>query len=104
MWSACQPLSLAISASPLRRRLLQRAADRLILATLLKTPSARQGLTDQRRKPLAEKLIKIDAKVVSHGRYVAFQMAEVAIPKKSLRRHPGRLVAELRPPPDAVPA
>jgi hypothetical protein len=30
---------------------------------------------------LKEKLIKIGAKVVSHGRYVAFQMAEVAIPK-----------------------
>jgi hypothetical protein len=27
---------------------------------------------------LKEKLIKIGAKVVSHGRYVAFQMAEVA--------------------------
>jgi hypothetical protein len=29
---------------------------------------------------LKEKPIKIGAKVVSHGRYVAFQMAEVAIP------------------------
>jgi hypothetical protein len=28
---------------------------------------------------LKEKLIKIGAKVVSHGRYVAFQTAEVAI-------------------------
>ena len=27
---------------------------------------------------LREKLIKIGAKVVSHGRYVTFQMAEVA--------------------------
>ena len=25
--------------------------------------------------------MKIGAKVVSHGRYVAFQMAEVAVPK-----------------------
>ena len=31
---------------------------------------------------LREKLIKIGAKVVSHGRYVAFQMAEVAIPRQ----------------------
>jgi len=31
---------------------------------------------------LREKLIKIGAKVVSHGRYVTFQMAEVAIPRK----------------------
>ncbi len=30
---------------------------------------------------LREKLIKIGAKIVRHGRYVTFQMAEVAIPK-----------------------
>jgi hypothetical protein len=30
---------------------------------------------------LKEKLIKIGAKVVRHGRYVAFQMAEVALPR-----------------------
>ena len=29
---------------------------------------------------LREKLIKVGAMLVSHGRYVAFQMAEVAIP------------------------
>jgi hypothetical protein len=31
---------------------------------------------------LREKLIKIGAKAVSHGRYVAFQMAEVAVPRQ----------------------
>ncbi len=31
---------------------------------------------------LREKLIKIGAKVVSHARYVTFQMAEVAVPRK----------------------
>jgi len=31
---------------------------------------------------LREKLIKIGGKVVSHGRYVTFQMAEVAVPRK----------------------
>ena len=30
---------------------------------------------------LPEKLIKTGAKVVRHGRYVTFQLAEVAIPK-----------------------
>ena len=30
---------------------------------------------------LWEKLIKIGAKVVTHARYVIFQMAEVAVPK-----------------------
>ena len=28
---------------------------------------------------LREKLVKIGAKVVSHGRYVTFQMAEIAV-------------------------
>lgn len=31
---------------------------------------------------LREKLIKIGAKVVSHGRYAMFQMAEVAVPRQ----------------------
>ena len=31
---------------------------------------------------LREKLIKIGAKVVRHGRYVTFQLAEVAIPRR----------------------
>ena len=30
---------------------------------------------------LCEKLIKIGAKIVSHGRYVVFQLAEVAVPR-----------------------
>jgi hypothetical protein len=47
---------------------------------------------------LKEKLIKIGAKVVSHGRYVAFHMAEVAIPR-NLFADVLRLIAELRPPP-----
>jgi hypothetical protein len=45
---------------------------------------------------LKEKLIKIGAKVVSHGRYVVFQMAEVAI---QMFQEILRLIAELRPQP-----
>ena len=52
---------------------------------------------------LREKLIKIGAKVVRHGRYVTFQMAEVAIPRP-LFADILRLIAELRPPPDPAPA
>jgi len=40
---------------------------------------------------------------VSHGRSIAFQMAEVAIPRE-LFADILRLIAELRPPPDPVPA
>jgi hypothetical protein len=47
---------------------------------------------------LREKLIKIGAKVVSHGRYVTFQMAEVAVPKQMFREILS-LIARLRAPP-----
>ena len=52
---------------------------------------------------LKEKLIKIGAKVVSHGRYIAFQMAEVAIPRQMFLEIL-RLIAELRPQPPPAPA
>jgi hypothetical protein len=45
---------------------------------------------------LKDKLIKIGAKVVSHGRYVAFRMDEVAIPRQMFQEIL-RLIAELRP-------
>ncbi len=45
---------------------------------------------------LREKLIKIGAKVVRHGRYIAFQMAEVAIPRH-LFAAILRLIDDLRP-------
>ena len=51
---------------------------------------------------LKEKLIKIVAKIVSHGRDVAFQMAEVAIPRQMLQEIL-RLIAELRPQPPPAP-
>ena len=47
---------------------------------------------------LREKLIKIGAKVVHHGRYITLQMAEVAIPR-SLFAEILRLVDGLRPSP-----
>jgi Transposase DDE domain group 1 len=47
---------------------------------------------------LREKLIKIGAKVVSHGRYVTFQMAEVAVPRQMFKEIL-MLIARLRPPP-----
>jgi hypothetical protein len=52
---------------------------------------------------LKEKLIKIGVKVVSHGRYIIFQMAEVTVPNE-LFQEILRLIAELRPQPPPVPA
>ena len=50
---------------------------------------------------LREKLIKIGAKVVSHGRYVTFQMAEVAVPRQMFQEILS-LIAQLRAPPVPV--
>ena len=50
---------------------------------------------------LREKLVKIGAKVVRHGRYVTFQMAEMAVPKGWFRKIL-RLIDDLRR--RAVPA
>ena len=47
---------------------------------------------------LKTKLIKIGAKVVSHGRYVTFQMAEVAVPRQMFQEIL-TLIARLRAPP-----
>ena len=47
---------------------------------------------------LKEELIKIGAKVVSHGRYVTFQMAEVAISRQMFAEILS-LIARLRAPP-----
>ena len=45
---------------------------------------------------LREKLIKIGAKVVRHGRYLTFQLAEVAVPRALFEKILG-LIRGLRP-------
>ena len=47
---------------------------------------------------LREKLIKIGAKVTSHGRYITFQLAEVAVSRQMFQEIL-MLVARLRAPP-----
>jgi len=47
---------------------------------------------------LREKLIKIGAKLVRHGRYVTFQLAEVAVSRQMFRQILS-LIARLRAPP-----
>ena len=68
------------------------------LGSFLPTLATPEPIKDWSLTSLKEKLIKIGAKVVSHGRYVAFQMVEVAIPR-NLFADIRRLIAELRPPP-----
>jgi hypothetical protein len=47
---------------------------------------------------LREKLIKIGARVVTHGRYVTFQLAEVAVPRQMFADILS-LITRLRAPP-----
>jgi hypothetical protein len=70
--------------------------------TFLRTLATPEPIKDWSLTSLKEKLIKIGAKVVSHGRYIAFQMAEVAIPRQTFQEIL-RLIAELRPQPPPAP-
>ena len=60
-----------------------------------------EAIKDWTLTSLREKLIKIGAKVVSHGRYVTFQKAEVAIPRDVFAELLQRIAA-LRSPPAPV--
>jgi hypothetical protein len=72
------------------------------LGNFLRTLATPEPIKEWSLTSLKEKLIKIGAKVVSHGRYVVFQMAEVAIARQMLQEIL-RLIAELRPrPPPAL--
>jgi hypothetical protein len=68
------------------------------LGNFLRTLATPEPIKDWSLTSLNEKMIKIGAKIVSHGRYIAFQTAEVAIPR-NLFADVLRLIAELRPPP-----
>jgi Transposase DDE domain group 1 len=80
-----------------------RVRERLFLLQYLPaTLATPEPIKDWSLTTLKDKLIKIGAKVVSHGRYVVFQMAEVAIARQMFQEIL-RLIAELRPqPPPAL--
>ncbi len=73
------------------------------LANFMRTLALHEEVEHWSLTTLREKLVKIGAKVVSHGRYVTFQLAEVAVPRM-LFAEILRLIALLRPPPDPAPA
>jgi hypothetical protein len=73
------------------------------LANFMRTLALPEAIKQWSLTSLREKLVKIGAKVVRHGRYVIFQMAEVAVPRE-LFQEILRLIAELRPQPPPVPA
>ena len=68
------------------------------LANFMRTLATPEPIKDWSLTSLREKLVKIGAKIVTHARYVTFQMAEVAVPKE-LFQEILRLIAGLRPRP-----
>ena len=67
-------------------------------AALIRTWPAPLLVTQGSLTSLRERLVKIGAKIVTHARYVTFQMAEVAVPKE-LFEEILRLIGGLRPRP-----
>jgi hypothetical protein len=73
------------------------------LANFMRTLALPEAIKQWSLTSLQEKLVKIGAKVVRHGRYVVFQMAEVAVSRELFQKIL-RLIAELRPQPPPEPA
>ncbi len=73
------------------------------LANFMRTLALPKAVKQWSLTSLQEKLVKIGARILAHGRYVTFQMAEVAVPRP-LFVQILRLIAKLQPPPDPVPA
>ncbi len=67
------------------------------LANFLRTLALPGDVAQWSLTSLREKVVKIGAKVVAHGRYLVFQMAEVAVPRELFGRILDR-IARLRPP------
>jgi DDE family transposase len=70
------------AASVSRCRSAATAAAPMHRGNFLRTLATPEPIKEWSLTNLREKLIKIGAKVVSHGRYVTFQMAEVAMPRQ----------------------
>ncbi len=68
------------------------------LGNFLRTLALPQAVEHWSLTTLREKLIKIGAKVVRHGRYVTFQLAEVAVPRELFLKILS-LIDDLRPRP-----
>ena len=80
---------LALRWTRLSRRAFRDNAVRLQLfalaynlADFLRSLALPDTIAQWTLSTLREKLVKIGARIVRHGRYVVFQLAEVAVPRK----------------------
>jgi hypothetical protein len=68
------------------------------LANFMRTLALPEAVKHWSLTSLRQKLVKIGARIIGHGRYVTFQMAEVAVPR-GLFDEILLLIAQLRAPP-----
>jgi hypothetical protein len=73
------------------------------LANFMRTLALPEAVEHWSLTTLREKLVKIGARIVRHGRYVVFQLAEVAVPQ-ALFAEILRRIDELRPQPPPLAA
>jgi hypothetical protein len=73
------------------------------LANFMRTLALPEEIEHWSLTTLREKLVKIGARIVRHGRYVVFQLAEVAVPR-ALFAGILRRIDDLRPRPPPLPA
>ena len=90
--------AVAMAVSPDKRKLyvaLTRAREKLIVTLALPDAVKQWSMTT-----LRERLVKIGARIVRHGRSMVFQMAEVMVPRGMFREILAA-VSALRPSPAA---
>ena len=73
------------------------------LANFLRSLALPREVAQWSLTTLREKLVKIGARIVRHGRYLVFQLAEVAVPR-ALFAGILRRIDDLRPRPPPLPA
>jgi hypothetical protein len=76
-----RPTQLSCRSFAVNAVLLQLHALASNLGNFLRTLATPVPIKDWSLTTLKEKLIKVGPRVVTHARYVAFEMAEVALPK-----------------------
>ena len=74
------------------------------LANFLRRLAVPKSVSNWTLTTLREKLIKIGAKVTRHSKYVTFQLAEVAVPRKLFAAILERIKRLAMPPPSVVGA
>jgi hypothetical protein len=82
---AAAPYLPTAPTPPLGTRPLQLHALAYNLANFLRTLALPDGIEKWSLTSLREELVKIGAKLVAHGRYMTFQMAEVVVPRDLFR-------------------